>query len=75
MPSKFDHMDDLRAQSEVESLTPANDGVRDCNIRDKSSLGIGRIRANFHLNLVLWRIGYGFAKIYLKKWDNTIGKN
>ena len=67
MPSTIDHMDDLRAPAEVESLTPANDGFSNCNIHGKSSLGIGRMRENVYLNIVLWRLGYGFANSYLKQ--------
>ena len=66
MPSTTDHMDDLRAPAEVESLTTANDGVSDCNIHGKASLGIGRTRANFYLSIFLWRLGYGFSNSYLK---------
>ena len=66
MPITIDHMDDLRAPAEVEILTPANYGVSNCNIHGKASLGIGRIRDNFYLNNVLWRLGCGFANRYLK---------
>ena len=66
MPSTIDYMDHLRAPAEVESPTPTNDGVRNCNINSKEVLGIGRMRANFHLNLVLWWIGCVFANRYLK---------
>ena len=59
-------MDDLRAPAEFESLASANDGVSNCNIHGKASLGIGRMTENFHLNLVLWQLGYGFANSYLK---------
>ena len=67
MPSTIDHMDDLRAPAEVESLTPANDGFSDCNIHGKASFGIGRMRANFYLSIFLWRLGYGFYNSYLKQ--------
>ena len=66
MPITIDHMDDIMAPAEFESLTPDSDDVSDCNIHGKASLGIGRMRTNFRLNPVLWRLGYGFSNSYLK---------